>query len=204
MTAPKIEYWDSWKVAREKINSIIDEVNASIPSIWENGHWYIWWVDTWISAAWLKLRVWNNLVHQNSDLETYVDLQLSDWLTPTSVFPIWINVGNVSENDWRPKSWILINAKTVNSYYRMLYWDDWILYFDWWTGIFKRIATTEYVDNALLSLRGELHTVAFSWKSSDLENDAWFSSVPIMTQEQYDDTPWTWGDDKEYLIYENI
>lgn len=33
MVATKIEYGDSGKVAREKINSIIDEVNASIPSI---------------------------------------------------------------------------------------------------------------------------------------------------------------------------
>lgn len=204
MTAPKIEYWDNGKVARDKINTIIDEVNASIPSIWENWHWYIWGVDTGITAVWVELRVENNLIQQNAEHETYTDLQFGEWLTPVSSFPIWITVGNIDSEDWRPQSWIMINARTDISYYRMIYGDDWILYFDWWTGVFKRIATTNYVDSALLSLRGELHTVAFTWKSSDLDNDAWFTAVPIMTQEQYDDTPWTAGDDKDYLIYENI
>jgi len=204
MTAPKIEYWDNGKVARDKINAIIDEVEASIPSIWENGHWYIWGVDTWISAVGLELRVRNNLIQQNSDKETYVDLQFGEWLTPTSPFPIWITVGNVDSEDGRPESWILINARTDNSYYRMLYGDDGKLYFDWWLWVFKNIATEDYVGNALSSLRGELHRVAFTWKSSDLDNDYWFSAVPIMTREQYEETPWTWWDDKEYLIYENI
>lgn len=204
MIAPKIEYWDNGKVAREKINAIIEEVEASIPSIWENWHWYIWGVDTWITAVWLELRVNNNLIKQNTDHETYVDLQFEEWLTPTSMFPIWITVGNIRSENWRPQSWVMINAKTDISYYRMIYGNDWILYFDWGNGIFKRIATTTYVENALASLRGELHRVAFTWKSSDLDNDYWFSAVPIMTQEQYDETPWTAGDDKDYLIYENI
>lgn len=203
MTAPHIEYWDNWKVAREKINSIIDEVNASIPSIWDNWNWFIWWVDTWIPARWFVRKSWDNLIKQDSNLDAYVDLQFSADLTPTSVFNKWITVWNVSESNGWIKSWVLINAKTEESYIRMLYTNDW-LYIDWGLWVFKRIATTEYVDNALSQLRNDLHTVAFTWKSSDLNNDYWFSAVPILTKEQYDEIPWTAADDKEYFLYENI
>lgn len=203
MTAPYIEYWDNWKVAREKINGIIDEVLASIPSIWENDNWYIGWVDTWIPARWFVLKEWDNLLKQDSNKNAYADLQFANWLTPTSVFNKWITVGNVSEDDGWLKSWVLINAKTSNSYIRLLYSDEW-LYFDWGLWTFKRIATTEYVDNALSQLRSDLHTVAFTGKSSDLNNDYWFSAVPILTQEQYEQIPWTASDDKEYFLYEIV
>ena len=203
MWAIRIEYWDNWKVAREKINSIIDEVNASIPSIWENWNWYIGWVDTWIYARWVKLRDDNNLIKQSND-ETFVDLQIENWLTPTSVFPIWVVVGNVSEEDNWIVSWVLLNQRTEDTYWRLLYWDDWNLYFDWWIWVFKRIATVDYVSNALSELRSDLHRIAFTGKSSDLDNDYWFSAVPIMTKEEYDRIPWTGADDKEYLLYENI
>ena len=202
MTIQHIEYWDTGKVAREKINAIIDEVEASIPSIWENWHWYIWGVDTGITAVWLELRATNNLIKQNSNRETFVDLQFQDGLTPTSAFPIWVTVWNISSEDWRPESWILLNSRTENSYSRILYWDSWVLYFDWGLWVFKRIATTDYVDSALSHLRNELHTVAFTWKSSDLNNDYGFSAVPILTKDDYDNIPWTAGDDKEYMIYE--
>lgn len=203
MTAIRIEYWDNWKVAREKINSIIDEVNASIPSIWPNWNRYIWWVDTWICAVWFKLKENDNLIKEN-DSEITVDLQFQDWLTPTSSFPLWVVVWNVSDSDDWITSWILLNMRTENGYARILYWDDWNTYLDWWLGVFKRIATTEYVDNKLQELRNSLHTVAFTGLSSDLDNDYWFSAVPIMTKEEYDDIPWTASDDKEYFLYEVV
>lgn len=56
--ADKINYGDNWKVAREKINNIMDEVEAHIPSIWENNHWYLWETDTWISATWPQWQPW--------------------------------------------------------------------------------------------------------------------------------------------------
>ena len=203
MVVVKIEYWDTWKVAREKINSIIDTVNASIPSIWPNGNWYIGWVDTWICAIWVRLRETNNLIQRWENEETYVDLQFEDWLTPTSSFPLWVVVWNVDSSDGWISSWMLLNMKTENGYARILYWDDWNTYLDWWLWVFKRIATTEYVDSKLQELRNELHTVAFTWKSSDLDNDYWFSAVPILTIDDYGRIPWTAWDDKEYFIFEN-
>ena len=150
------------------------------------------------------LRASDNILHYNQDDELYADLQFMDWLTPTSSFPIWVAIWNVDESDWWIESWLLLNARTDDAYMRWLYWDDWKLYFDWWLWVFKTIATTDDITNAVTALRNELATVALTGKSSDLDNDYWFSAVPIMTQEQYDNTPWTAWDDKEYAIYDVI
>lgn len=202
MTLQYIEYGDNGKVAREKINSIMAEVEASIPSIWENGDWYIGGIDTWITAVGLELRETNNLIRQDSNHKTFTDLQLAIWITPTSPFPVGVLVGNVESEDWWEQWWVLLNAKTTEwSYVRRLYGDDWKLYFDWWLWVFKEIPNSDDLTNAVQQLRSELHRVAFTGKSSDLDNDADFSSVPVMTEEQYEDTPWTSGDNKRYFIY---
>ena len=84
MTEPQlpIEYWDSWLVARNKINNswtkLLEDVEAFRPSIWENWNWYIWTTDTGIHAEWYTTsfrvdswyiqykeensNVWNNLI----------------------------------------------------------------------------------------------------------------------------------------------
>ena len=206
MTAPKIEYWDNGKVARDKINAIIQEVEASIPSIWENGHWYIWGVDTWISAVGLNLREEDNLIKQDWNKKTFTDLQLNNWLTPTSVFPIWVNIGNVSSSDGWEVSGVLLNAKALNGkYVRWLYGEDWKLYFDWWKGVFKKIPTDEEVMEAIESLRGELATVAYTGLSSDLDNDALFTSDNVLTNEEYEALwPSTWSDDRRYFTYKTV
>ena len=206
MTIQYIEYGDTGKVAREKINSIMSEVEASIPSIWENWHWYIWWVDTGISAVGLELRETNNLIKQNSNHKTFTDLQLNDWMTPTSIFPIWVNIGNVSSSDGWEVNGILLNAKTTDWHYvRWLYGEDWNLYFDWWRGVLKKIPTNEEVMNAIDTLRNELSTVAFTGLSSDLDNDALFTSDNVLTKAEYDALwPETWSDDRRYFTYKTI
>lgn len=54
----RIEYWDTWKEAREKINWIIDFAEDNIPSIWENWNRYLWDRDTEISATWPEWEQW--------------------------------------------------------------------------------------------------------------------------------------------------
>lgn len=202
----KIEVWDTGKVAREKINTIMDEVNASIPSIWENGHRYIGDVDTGISAVWLTLRENNNLIKQNDNNETFVDLQLDANIVPTAVFPVGVCVWNVREQDGREESGVLLNSKTTNGKYtRLLYGDSGALYFDKGNWIFKRIATTDYVDNALSNLRTELHRVAYTGLSSDLDNDAGFTADNVLTNTEYEEIwPTTESDDKRYFIYKTV
>ena len=203
MTIEYINYGDNGRVAREKINTIMAEVEAHIPSIWPNGNWYLWPTDTGIPAIWVRLRAENNLTKRNSRQEMYTDLQLKDWITPTDTFPVWIVVGNANTGDGWQIGGVLMNAKTTDWHYvRRLYWDDWKLYFDWWLGVFKVIPNADDVSSAVAELRNELHTVAFTWKSSDLDNDAKFNSVPVMTEEEWEHIPWTAGDDKRYFIYE--
>ena len=202
----KIEYGDTGKQAREKINWIIDEVYASIPSIWENWHWYIWWVDTWIMAVWAKLRNSNNLIKQNEFFEIFTDLQLADWLTPTSTFPVWVCVWYVWSNNGRATSWVLLNAKTENwNYIRLLYWDDKKLYIDWWRWTFKSIAMSDEIVLSINQLRSELSRVAFTGLSSDLINDASFNSMPVLSKEEFDNLwPITDSDDKRYVVFKEI
>lgn len=149
------------------------------------------------------LRLSDNVLHYNNSDELYADLQFENWLTPTSLFPAWVSIGNVVSTDWWDTWWLLLNAKTNNwEYLRWLYGTDGKLYFDWGTGVFKQILTTDDITGILQQLRNELSTVAFSGKSSDLDNDAGFNSCPVMTQQQYDEQTGTASDDKRYFIYE--
>lgn len=196
--AVRIEFGDNGKVARDKINSIIDEVNASIPSIGENWHRYIGGVDTGYNAIGFTIKEGDNLIKE-ANKEIFTNLQFEENLTPTSWFPIGVTVGNVSQDNGRTESGILINARTNNSYARILYGSSGKVYLDGGLWVFKSIATTEDVLNSINTLRGELAAVAFSGKSSDLNNDAGFNSVPVLTEEQYEELPGTWGDDKRYF-----
>jgi hypothetical protein len=149
------------------------------------------------------LRLSDNVLHYNDSDELYADLQFGNWLTPTSSFPAWVSIWNVVSTDWWDTWWLLLNAKTNNwEYLRRLYGTDGKLYFDWGTGVFKQILTTDDITGILQQLRNELSTVAFSGKSSDLDNDAGFNSCPVMTQQQYDEQTGTASDDKRYFIYE--
>lgn len=58
MTVQPIEYGDNGRVAREKINAMLQEVEEHIPSIWENNHWYLWETDTGVNATWPKGEDW--------------------------------------------------------------------------------------------------------------------------------------------------
>ena len=171
MTIQYIEYWDNGRVAREKINSIMQEVEASIPSIWENWHWYIWWVDTWITAVWFTLREWNNLIQRNANLEAYVDLQIATWITPSDEFQVWVTVGKVLETDGWDQDWLLLNRQTTNGEYaRWIYGNDWKLYFDCGDGVWNQIYLASDVNGLFTTLRSELWAVAFSNDYTDLDN----------------------------------
>jgi len=204
MVVEKIQYGDNGKIAREKINGIIDEVYANRPSIGDNGNWYIWGVDTGIKAKAPTVKEGDNLLKTTNNDERYTDLQFADNLTPTSPFPVWITVGYVSSSNGRIQSGLLINANTWVTYGRLLYSENGEILFDGWLGVFKAISTTEHVADAISALREELHTVAFTGKSSDLDNDYWFTADPLVTQEEYDNTPGTSSDGKQYNIYDTV
>ena len=106
MTEPQlpIEYWDSWLVAKNKINNswtkLLEDVEAFRPSIWENWNWYIWTTDTWIHAEWYTTsfrvdswyiqykeensNVWNNLI-------AVADLKwdTGNWIESVTATKVW-------------------------------------------------------------------------------------------------------------------
>ena len=196
----KWDKWDPWTDAWEYMTQAeYDDLPDSKLTDWISRAIY----DT---AQWTfrtLLREANNILHYNDDDELYADLQFENWLTPTSAFPAWVSIWNVVSTDWWDTWGLLLNAKTNNwEYMRWLYGTDGKLYFDGGTGVFKTIATTDDITSALSTLSNQLSTVAFSGKSSDLDNDAGFNSCPVMTQQQYDEQTGTASDDKRYFIYE--
>ena len=190
--------WDSW------VRFMTEEEYIELPEE-EKMDWksYFLWKSV-ANIVKVLLRPYNNLLQYNNDDELYADLQFKNWLTPVSVFPIWVTVWNVSANDWWQDDWLLLNARTENSYMRWLCWSNWKTYLDAWTWIFKEILTEATIDEKIEELRNSLSAVALSWKSSDLDNDAGFNSVPVLTPEEYENIPWTSSDDKRYLTYDTI
>ena len=197
---PQGEQWDPWTDAWEYMTQAqYDALTPQQKMDWISRAIY----DTAQHAFRTLLRLSDNVLHYNDSDELYADLQFENWLTPTSSFPAWVSIWNVVSTDWWDTWGLLLNAKTNNwEYLRRLYGTDGKLYFDWGTGVFKQILTTDDITGILQQLRNELSTVAFSGKSSDLDNDAGFNSCPVMTQQQYDEQTGTASDDKRYFIYE--
>ena len=141
----------------------------------------------------LLLRANNNLIKVDNNNYVYTDLQLEDWLATTDTLPVGVTTGRVLEADGWVKSGTMLCFKTTSwDYVTWIYWDDWKLYIDNWTGTFKQIYLKSEVDALFTQLRSELAAVAFSWDYSDLSNkpvlgtaaskDTWESSwnVPII------------------------
>ena len=194
------EPWEDWTDAWEYMTQAqYDALTPEQKMDWISRAIY----DTAQHAYKTLLRATDNVLHYNNSDELYADLQFEDWLTPTSSFPAWVSIGNVVSTDWWDTWGLLLNAKTNNwEYLRRLYGSDWKLYFDWWTGVFKQMLTSDDITDILQELSSQLSAVAFSWKSSDLDNDAGFNSVPVMTQAEYDEQTGAASDDKRYFIYE--
>lgn len=103
----------------------------------------------------LRLRDENNLIiYDEWDNEIYVDLQLPDWIRPLDAFPVGITTGRVLIADDWDKTWTIICAKTTSwDNIKILYADDWTLWIDNWTWLFKQIYLKWDVDTLIQSLR---------------------------------------------------
>jgi len=97
MTEPQlpIAYWDTWQVARDKINNswtqLLEDVEAFRPSIWENWDWYIWTTDTGIHA------------------EGYTtDFRVNDWYIQykSENSNVWSNLIAIADLKWDTGNWI--------------------------------------------------------------------------------------------------
>lgn len=98
---------------------------------------YTWWDGIDISenhVISVLLRAANNLIHVNENRELYVDLQLPAGIAPDDDFPVGITTGEILAEDWWQQSGTIINSKTTSwDYVRLIYANDWNLYYDPWT-----------------------------------------------------------------------
>jgi hypothetical protein len=164
---------------------------------------YTWWEAISIDqnkVISLNLRDENNLIIYDSwDDEIYVDLQLPDEIRPTYAFPVWVTTGRVIiDNGWDVTGTIICAKTTSWDNIKLLYGDNWKLYIDNGTWIFKQIYLKWEVDALLLALRqyvdGQLalkqdKLIAWDWISIDENNE--ISSVAIAVLEE-PSTPIEW------------
>lgn len=111
-----INYLDTWKVARDKINNSFNEVVETVewyrPHI-ENWVWYIWNTDTWVKAEWdsisMKVEDWYIWYKSESASWTQIiatsDLKWEQWepwtpWTPWAPWEPWENWAAATITVW--------------------------------------------------------------------------------------------------------
>ena len=124
---------------------------------------YTWWEAISIDenkVISLNLRDENNLIIYDAwDDEIYVDLQLPAWIKPNYAFPVGITTGRVLIADDWDVTWTILVAKTTSwDVIKLLYGDDWTLWMDNGTGLFKQIYFKSDVDQIITNLTNYINT----------------------------------------------
>jgi hypothetical protein len=124
---------------------------------------YTWWEAISIDenkVISLNLRDENNLIiYDSGDDEIYVDLQLPAWIKPNYAFPVGITTGRVLvADDWDVTGTILVAKTTSWDVIKLLYGDDWTLWMDNGTGLFKQIYFKSDVDQIITTLTTYINT----------------------------------------------
>lgn len=156
----------------------------------------------------LNLRAENNLIiYDEWDDEIYVDLQLRDWITPMSAFPVWVTTGRVAMEDWWDADGTIVVFKTTSGDNIKLFYSDnvdegwvitepWKLYIDNWTGTFKQIYFKSDVDAIITLLQQQVDALSglgkflSRWDASTGEPISFPLTIP------YPYTTWDW-----YLVW---
>ena len=155
---------------------------------------YTWWKaidvneDKVIS---LKLRDENNLIiYDEWDNEIYVDLQLPDGVEPLDAFPVWVNVWRVLiADDWDVNGTLVVFKTTSGDNIKLLYWDDWKLYIDNGTGLFKQIYLKWEVDALLQALKDYTDAqlalkqdILIAWEYIEIEDNVISAVIPTISR----------------------
>lgn len=143
-----IEHWDSWLIARNKINNsrtkLLQDVEAFRPSIWENWNWYIWTTDTGIHAEWYTTsfrvdnwyiqykeensNVWNNLI-------AVADLKwdTGNWIESVTATKSWkiTTVTLTFTEDETPYTFQISDGADWQNWKDWKDWKDWTDWQDW-------------------------------------------------------------------------
>jgi hypothetical protein len=146
----------------------------------------------------LRLRDENNLIIWDEwDNEIYVDLQLDDEIQPIDAFPIWVNTWRVIVDNWWDLTGTIISAVTTSGdNIKLLYADNWTLWIDNWTWIFKQIYLKWDVDTIIQSLQNQIDILMGLGKFLSIwDCSTWLpDSFPLALP--YDYHTWDW-----YLVW---
>lgn len=126
---------------------------------------YTWWKAITVDenrVISLNLRWENNLIIWDEwDNEIYVDLQLPDWRTPQSTFPVWVTTGRVASEDGWDVTGTIISAKTTSwDNVQILYGDNWTLWIDNGSWTFKQIYFKWDVDTIVALLQNQIDVLS--------------------------------------------
>ena len=194
MTEPQlpIEYWDTWLVARNKINNswtqLLEDVQNSIPSIWENWNWYIWTTDTGIHAegyvtefrvdSWYiqykyeNSNTWNNLI-------ALEDLK---WDTGASIVEAEFDEDDLVFTKDDSNTVVLEWAKTTLTWPQWEPWEDWE---DW-----ASIVSGEFSWNDMVFTKDDWNTVVLENAKTTLTWPQWAPGQDWQDWQDWAD--WRW------------
>ena len=158
---------------------------------------YTWWEGISIDenkVISLNLRDENNLIiYDSGDDEIYVDLQLPAWIKPNYAFPVGITTGRVLvADDWDVTGTIIVAKTTSWDVIKLLYGDDWTLWMDNGTWLYKQIYFKWDVDVIIQSIQTQIDALSGLGKFLSLWNgETWLPiSFPLSTPYEYH--TWDW------------
>ena len=142
----------------------------------------------------LRLREENNLIiYDEWDDEIYVDLQLRDWIRPLDAFPVGVTTGRVLiADDWDKTGTIICAKTTSGDNIKILYADDWTLWIDNWTWLFKQIYFRADVDLIAQRLQAQIDVLYSLWKFLSLWDSANGEPMSFPLTIPYEYSTWDW------------
>ena len=149
------------------------------------------------------LRELNNLIQVNDDRELYVDLQLADNILPNDTFPVGVTTGRILQENGRQQSWLIINWKTTSGdYTRIIYANDWKLYYDPWTWQWIQFLSTWDISDIIQQIENIIDVELDNYYTKQEVNELLQNIVGLkfLKLNSISDLPAVWSNGIIYLI----
>lgn len=185
-----IQYWDNGKVARDKINGMLEEVEKHIPSIWENWNRFLWNQDTWTPATWPVWPAWTYaewewIIIENDEISVDTDTistkQYVDWKTAIVSATAPIN----------PTQWQMWYDTTTNilKTYDWTKWNvtsnfPWMSILSYWNSTWQDFINA-YNTNAIVYCRASSNSNPATWSQTRMAFMAYVNNAENPTEVEF-------------------